>query len=513
MKSKAAILSAVGLMGAWAGNAVAAGLPLPQAPVRVVIPDVTAFDAALGGAYRQAFLGEPAEDDPVAAAWVKSPVGAKLQAQWGKLAGDLPWSWAEILKLKPRSLGLALLSPGSLEFVLVIDTPVGVALPLPSGKAQKTAAGAPYTLVAHGAGDDAQGERRLGLAWAKDGSRLILATSESAMVKALDEAGAGHGFEPRLPGVVSMDLDLDALRKDRYFKREFLFGASGDSGHVAAALRVEGGRLVEIRQGMGEAKGGSALVFETPGATAAAWEPEGETLWPALRAGLLEPWPNPSAKPVPPLRPLPATRAAEAEDRYLVDLGKPQAGPNAPWEEGELKLWHELAARQPVSGWGYRLGADGTRIVVFTWPESLMADLERACRATLERRAGKLDPQSVGEAREFRMGAGLPALALKRVGDRVWIGPSAAALADVPVAHQEPDLVRWARLDLGGVRAEGARWGRAEGPATPETVRPFSDRILGLLGWMPRTSSLSVERRRSPGGWTERIEFGIRHVP
>jgi hypothetical protein len=508
----AILLGAMALMGARPDSARAASLPLPEAPVRVLISDVTAFDAALTGAYRQAFLGEPAENDPVAGAWVKTPVGTKLQAQWGKLAGDLPWSWAEILKLKPRSVGLALLSAGSLEFVLVIDTPAAVGLPLPSGKALKTAAGAPYTLVARGAGDDAQGDRRMGLAWARDGSRLVLATSESALVKALGESAAGRGFEPSLAGVVAMDLDMDALRKDRYFKREFLFGASGDTGHIAAALRLEKGRLVEVRQGTGET-GGGALVFETPGALAAAWEPEGETFWLALRAALLEPWPNLSAKPLAPLRPLPAARATEAEDRYLVDLGKPQAAAGAPWEEGDLKIWRELGSRQRVDGWGYRVGVDGTRVLVFDWPTSLMPDLERACRATLERRAGKVDLQATGDVREFRMGAGLAALALKRVGDRVWLGPSAAALADLPAARRESELIRWARLDLGGVRAEGTRWARAEGPSAPEVARPFTDRILGLLGWMPATTSLSVERRRSPGGWTERVEFGLRRVP
>jgi hypothetical protein len=58
------------------------------------------------------------------------------------------------------------------------------------------------------------------------------------------------------------------------------------------------------------------------------------------------------------------------------------------------------------------------------------------------------------------------------------------------------------------VRAEGLRWGRAEGPPSPEHVRPLSDRILGLLGWIPETTSLDVERRRSAGGWTERVVFG-----
>ena len=52
------LLAAMALVGASSGEGEAAGLPLPPAPVRVLIPDVTAFDAALTGAYRQAFLGE-----------------------------------------------------------------------------------------------------------------------------------------------------------------------------------------------------------------------------------------------------------------------------------------------------------------------------------------------------------------------------------------------------------------------------------------------------------------------
>jgi hypothetical protein len=500
------------LVGAWTATAQGAGLPLPKAPVRILIRDVAAFDAALTGSYRRALTGEPEEDDPVVTAWLRTPVGSKLEAQWGKLAPDLPWSFADIVKLKPRAVGVALLSAGSLEFVLVIDTPAAMAVPLPAGTSRKTPAGVAYTVVARGAGDDAQGDRRLGLAWARADSRWILATSERALVGALEESAAGRGFEPSLTGIVSMELDLDALHKDRYFKREFLFDASGDAGHVAAALRIERGRLVEVREGGGESHG-DALAFDAPGAVAAAWEPEGATLWPALRAALLEPRPDLAARPVPALRPLPAAHASESEDRYLVDLRKPQAGPGAPAEEGDLALWRELAARQPVPGWGYSVAANGTRRLVFDWPAGLMPDLERACRSTLERRAGRIVVETVGDAHEFRMGAGLPGLAWKRVGSLVWIGPSAAALADLPDVRREPDVVRWGRLDLGAVRAESIRWNRAEGPASPESVRPFSDRILGLLGWMPATTSLSVERRKAPGGWTERIEFGTRSAP
>ncbi len=68
--------------------------------------------------------------------------------------------------------------------------------------------------------------------------------------------------------------------------------------------------------------------------------------------------------------------------------------------------------------------------------------------------------------------------------------------------------MRWARLDLDAARQQGERWMRVEGPASPEQVRPLSDRVLGLLGWMPETHSLSVERRRTQGGWSERVVFG-----
>jgi hypothetical protein len=39
-------------------------------------------------------------------------------------------------------------------------------------------------------------------------------------------------------------------------------------------------------------------------------------------------------------------------------------------------------------------------------------------------------------------------------------------------------------------------------------VRPFSDRLLGLLGWMPATRVLSLERRQTATGWSERLVFG-----
>src|SRR5262249_50255315 len=46
-------------------RSAAAPLPLPDAPVLLVIPDPAAFDAALGGGFRAALTGEMSQDDPV----------------------------------------------------------------------------------------------------------------------------------------------------------------------------------------------------------------------------------------------------------------------------------------------------------------------------------------------------------------------------------------------------------------------------------------------------------------
>jgi hypothetical protein len=481
------------------------GVPLPPAPVRIVIPDAAAFDAALAGAYRRALTGTPDAADPVVAGWRRSQVGAKLEDQWGKLAGDVPWTWSEIMALRPRRLGLALLDAGALEAVLVIE---GGATALPSPLAPgaaKTHGGAPYHAVARrSAGGAGETERRTGFAWAQAGGRLFLATSEEALLLALDELQAGRFFDPPLAGLASVDLDVAALGKDRYFRREFLFGAGEGAGHVAAALRLEGGELVEVRQGKGDA-GPAGVAFQMPRATAAAWEPDGATLLPALRAALLEPLPTRRDRPVVPIVPLPPVVAAST-DRYLVNLERPPAA-EMPWEEGELVGWRELFQKNPVSGWGYALDADGARRFVFPWPERLDRDLLALCVASAARRGGPTTT-TAGDTREIRVGADLPALALRRTGAYMWLGRSAAELADAPTPTVAGDLIRWARVDLDAVRTEAARWGRAEGPAAPERIRPLSDRVLGLLGWIPETTSLRIERRRSEGGWTERVVFG-----
>ncbi|MDR3673018.1 MAG: hypothetical protein P4L36_19390, partial [Holophaga sp.] len=100
--------------------------------------------------------------------------------------------------------------------------------------------------------------------------------------------------------------------------------------------------------------------------------------------------------------------------------------------------------------------------------------------------------------------------ALRRAGPLLWAAPSAGDLQDLPQAGLDPALVRWGRVDLDAARAEAGRWARVEGPARPEAVRPLSDQVLGLLGWMPTITVLSVERRRTADGWEERVRFGTR---
>ena len=501
-----ALLLAAALALAAAQPSPAAPLPLPEAPLRLVIPDAAAFDAALTGDFRRFLTGAPRAGDPVAAAWRQSRVGTKLEDQWRRLGRDLPWTWTQLQRLQPRSLGLALLEVGHLEAVLVVDTPLAkLPLALPAGR-PRTQAGASYTLVARG-GFETGGDkdRRMGLAWARLGSQLILATSERAMQLALAQAQAGKGLEAPLPGLAAMELDLDALRKDRYFRREFPFPAGPETGRIQVALRRSGNQLVEVRTGRNDPRGG-AWTFAPPGFAAAGWEGDGQGFWTAFRHGLLEPVPEPPDLPGRALGPLPEPRAQG--DRYTADLTVPLARTGAPGEEADLGPWKALLAKAPVPAWGYWVTADGVRRLVFPWPEALDAEFLEACRATEQRRAGRATVVRAGAIQEIRVGPGLPALALARAGTLLWAGPSAEALRALPALQADPGLVRWARLDLGAVRAERERWERAEGPARPEAVRPLSDQVLGLLGWIPGIRTLSVERRRTPAGWEEQVLFG-----
>lgn len=493
-------------IAALAGDAV---LPLPDAPVRVVIPDVKAFDAALTGAYRRFAIGKPRTGDPLVSSWRKTQVGSKLEDQWARFAEFLPINWEDILKLQTTSMGFALLEVGHLEAVLILETPLA-ALPIsfPKGE-RKSHGGVAYALVAKGAADASEDpDRRMGLAWARLGPRLFLATSERALKLALDESLAGRGLAPPLAGFVSMELNLEALRKDRYFRREFLFEEGPETGRLRAALRKEGDALVEVREGSREPRG-SVHFFNAPGAAASGWEPEGSDFWPAFRRGLLEPVPAPSERPVPLQRPLPNPAQDGPEDRYAVDITRPRATGDAPWEEGDLAAWKGLLQRTPVGSWGYWVGRDGSRRLVIPWPAEQDAAFLDACRTSLGRRAGPTTVESLGEIRELRVGGGFPVLALRRTAGFLWVAAAAKDLQDVAPPRSDLGLIRWAKLDLAAARAEAPRWIKVEGPPRPEQMRLLSDRVLGLLGWMPSTSSISIERRKTPSGWTEKVTFGV----
>lgn len=495
---------ALGTIGLGAGD-----LPLPAAPVRVLIPDVKAFDAALTGGLRRFASGRPRPSDTAVAAWRRTQVGSKLEDQWSKFGEFLPLNWEELRKLQASSLGIALLEVGHLEAVLVLETPLA-ALPasFPKGE-RRSHGGTAYSLVARGTADGADDpERRMGLAWARTGQLLLLATSERALKLALDAAVAGKAMRPALPGLVCLELDLDALRKDRYFRREFLFAEGPERGLVRAALRKEGEDLVELREGLNEPRE-AVPVFAAAGAAAAGWEPEAGGFFVALRRGLLEPVPTPAERPVPMLKALPSGTPEAPEDRYATDLGRPRVGSGeSPWEEGDLASWKGLLARVPVASWGYRVDRDGSRRLVFPWPREQDPAFLEACRATLARRGGPVTVAGLGETQELRLGGQFPALALRRTGAYLWVAASAKDLQAVSAPTAQPGLVRWARLDLAAVRAEAPRWAKVEGPPRPEQIRPLSDRILGLLGWMPATTSITVERRRTGGGWTETVRFG-----
>jgi hypothetical protein len=203
---------------------------------------------------------------------------------------------------------------------------------------------------------------------------------------------------------------------------------------------------------------------------------------------------------------LPTSKSA-VEDRYLVDLQKPARGPDAKWEEGELAPLRSLVEKRAKAGFGFVILPDGERALVVACPAADQRELEAALRKTIERRAGPATVTTAGDVRELRVGPGLLTLAVRKTGDFLWIGTSARALARASAPRSADPVLRWARVDLASARSQSDRWARAEGPAAPERVRPFSDRVLGLLGWIPRTRSIAVERRRAGAGWSERVVF------
>ncbi len=92
--------------------------------IRLSIPDVPAFDAALGGGFKKALYGNLPNDDGVARGFGQSQVGAKLQDQWTRFRGETALSFETILELQASSAALAVLNIGHMEMVLVIETPL-----------------------------------------------------------------------------------------------------------------------------------------------------------------------------------------------------------------------------------------------------------------------------------------------------------------------------------------------------------------------------------------------------
>jgi len=483
-------------------------LPLPEAPVVVVSTDPAALDRALSGGFRKALAGTLPEDDPVGRGIRQTRVGGKLEEQRTLFAADLPLTWAEIAATKPTALGLALLSAGDLEAVLAIRTPLArLPFTLPAGE-PRSRNGVPYAFVARGAGDERTLDRRMGLAWARLDGTLLLATSERALLLALDRAAAGQGLGTFLPGLVSARLDLAALRADRYFRREFLFaeGVRGaDRGVLLCALRAEEGRLVEVREGESPAAPSAARwSLDGRGLRAAGWEADGNRFPEALRRGLLEPLPAPSRLPRPARRPLPDPDAAQGE-RYLVDLTRP-VPPEGEGDAAELPRWTALLESLKLEGWGWEVGLEGERRLLARIPKEHEAAFLALARETLARRAGR----ATGSAATLTVGPGLPALAWSRHGDWLWLAADERHLSKLPPPGAESGLVRWSRVDLDAVRAEKGAWRDAEGASFEGNVRPFSDRILGLLGWAPKCATVAVERRQEGSRFHERVVFASR---
>jgi len=493
------------------------GLPLPAAAIRLSISDVAAFDAALGGGFKKALHGTLPDDDGVARGFGQSQVGAKLVDQWTRFRGETALSFQTLLDLQASSAALAVLNIGHMEMVLVIETPLAALPDIFEAGTERLEQGKTYHLVRSGAADEgADGETRMGLAWARDSGLLIVATSERGMKLALGAVLSGERFAPKLDGLASLELDLDVLGNDLYFKRDFLFGslpAAGESrGKVSAALRIESGQIVEVREGGAAAGPARGAIFDAKDAAASGWIGDPSELLLELRRGVAEPVPVPSSRPQVAVAPLPASRGAAAEDRYATNIETPAPVSGGPTTEaGDLDVWNALLAARPVEGFGYVVTRSRARLFAIPWPKDKDAELASVLVATLTRRGGLLTPTT--STGEYLMGPGLPALAFKRAGDFIWLGPSLSDLRSAPSITWSKEILRFSKLNLAAARADGARWARIEGPRSSDRVRPLSDRVLGLLGWMPSVRALEVERRVTAAGFSERVVFAATPPP
>ena len=491
-----ALAGALLVMGAGVG-AQTVEVPLPEAAVRVVVPDAASLDAMLGGGFRRALEGRLAETDGVRRGFLESRVGAKLADQWARFGGDAGLGWADLQRLKPRELGFALLDVGDLEMLLVVKTQAEPPLPRRDPIEHR---GIVYHRVRSGAGDGVvDPSRRMGLAWARTGGWLLLATSARAVelgIAALEEPPLAASSEDAM----TLELDLGALSRDGYFRREFMFPVVSADGRMRASLRETDVGWIEVRQGSGGLADPRAYRFDVPAVMSAGWGPGAPG--PALRRGILEPEPDPAARPVPSIGPLPSPQGVT--DPYLVDFRVHQERGGGR-ELGDLAVWNELWDREAPSGWGWVALPDGRAAVGFAWPEERERELELAILETLERRAGWTSVERRrGGVVVYRTGPSLVQLATRRTGPVLWIGHDDLVVGLVADVRAEAGLTRWGRVDLAEARGLVAEWNRSE-PAGG--VRPFSDSVASLLGWMPRVGAVTVERRAGAEGWEERVTF------
>jgi len=248
---------------------------------------------------------------------------------------------------------------------------------------------------------------------------------------------------------------------------------------------------------------------------ASGWIGDAAELLLELRRGVSEPVPAPSQRPRVAVAPLPSSTAASALDRYATSIEVPRAlDRGSATESAELEAWTTLLSSQAVEGFGYVITRSRARLLAIPWPKERDAELASLLEATLGRRGARLAPSTPSaDTRQYLVGPGLPVLAVRRLGDFVWIAPSAADLRSAPAVSWSTDIVRFAKLNLAAAREEGKRWARIEGPRSSDSVRPLSDRVLGLLGWMPSVRTLEVERRVTSSAFKERLVFGLAAPP
>ena len=487
-------------------TAAEAPLPLPPAPVRLVIPDVPAFDLALTGVV---------PPRPRRTAGGGRPARRHLATHAGRQQAR-------------SAMGGALAGP-ALE--LVADPPPETALPRSRPSRSRRARGRSRSrhrargAAVDPAGRDREEPRRRGDERGRAGSGRRpsgrpppgpgLGPPRPAPAHRHERAGAparpgrglaGRGVMSFLPGLASLELDTDALAKDRYFRREFLFGESA-MGRVRAALRQEGGRLLEVREGAGTPAGPRSSSRPRM-RSAAGWETDGSRLFPGAPVG--PPGDDPESVGTAGASARRPARDARRDGRPLP-RGPPEtgAGTEPRWEEGELALLRTLVIAALRAGAGAsrsRRAASG--LYVFAWPappsRTTWSARRRKPGATRRAHHGDHGGRHPGDTpgpgpRRPRAAASRRLRVDRLVGARArggWRAPGRGSRRAVGAGRP----ARGPRRS----RSLGARGGTGRAGAGPSLLRPRA-RPAGL-------DARRRERSRSSGvvrdkGWSERVVF------